>query len=101
MPLTYASEEVCVKDDGFLLFVALLVETVQLVSILTQTQKGSWWGLPRPPFFPLSERVTLGNPHQARALLGGCRSAHGSLMARDTLGSPSGISSYISLCIFI
>lgn len=58
MPLTYASEEVCVKDDGFLLFVVLLVETVQLVSILTQTQKGSWWGI----LFPLSERVTLGNP---------------------------------------
>lgn len=42
LPLTYASEEVCVKDGGFLLFVALLVETVQLVSALTQTQKGSW-----------------------------------------------------------
>lgn len=93
------------KEDGFLSFVALLTETVQLVSALTQTQKGSWWGilsrLPPPPFFSLSERVPLGNPKWESSPGQGTTGwlpkcpwvPHGTWR--------SGISSYIFLCIFI
>lgn len=99
-------------ETSFLLFLALLVETAQLVSAPTLRRlRRARVKLflvapppPRPHSFSHQEGLTLvipdGNPHPGRAPLAVHLSVHGSLVVRGTLENPSVISLYIFLCVF-